>query len=156
MSRAFLAVAVAALLWSGVASAQGPGQAVRDFVTLQGCIKSKPGAEESCLGVVSDPCLQNTGGTTVEMSNCLQREQSIWDDVLNETFKRLREKLDDAQKIKLRDMQRAWIASRDKTCAFYWDFSQGTMAVPMSAECASRETARRAIFLLRFLLDDHK
>ena len=42
----------------------------------------------------------------------------MWDDVLNETFSRLREELDDEQRAKLRDMQRAWIASRDKSCAF--------------------------------------
>ena len=60
-------------------------------------------------------------------------------------------KLDDKQQIKLRDMQRAWIASRDKTCAFYWDYFQGSMANPMLAECVSRQTARGALFLLGFL-----
>ena len=48
-------------------------------------------------------------------------------------------------------MQRAWIGSRDRTCAFYWDFFRGTMASPMSAFCNNRETARRALFLLGFL-----
>jgi uncharacterized protein YecT (DUF1311 family) len=46
-------------------------------------------------------------------------------------------------------MQRAWIAYRDTTCNFYWDKIQGTMAIPMSAACNARETARRAV-LLRF------
>jgi uncharacterized protein YecT (DUF1311 family) len=71
--------------------------------------------------------------------------------MLNETYRRLREKLDDTQQTKLREMQRAWVVSRDKTCDFYWDFYQGTMATPMSAECVSRETAERALFLLGFL-----
>ena len=61
--------------------------------------------------------------------------------------------LDDEQKAKARDMQRAWIESRDKTCAFYWDFYQGTIASPMGAYCVLRETARRAMFL-KFFLDD--
>jgi len=48
-------------------------------------------------------------------------------------------------------MQRAWIDSRARSCAFYWDFFRGTMAVPMNAFCTNRETARRALFLLGFL-----
>jgi uncharacterized protein YecT (DUF1311 family) len=58
-----------------------------------------------------------------------------------------------AQAAKLRDMQRAWIASKEKTCAFYWDYYHGTMASPMAASCVNRETARRALFLLGFMLD---
>jgi uncharacterized protein YecT (DUF1311 family) len=71
--------------------------------------------------------------------------------MLNDTFRRLRDKLDDERK--LRDLQRAWIESRDKTCSFYYDYYQGTMASPMSAYCNVRETARRAMFLKFFLND---
>jgi uncharacterized protein YecT (DUF1311 family) len=46
-------------------------------------------------------------------------------------------------------MQQAWIAYRDTTCNFYMDKVQGSMATPMGAACAARETARRAL-LLRF------
>jgi uncharacterized protein YecT (DUF1311 family) len=88
------------------------------------------------------------------MNACIDREVAVWDDILNESFRRLREKLDETQRVKLRDMQRAWIASRDRSCGFYWDFYQGTMASPMAAECVNRETARRALFLLGFLNDD--
>jgi uncharacterized protein YecT (DUF1311 family) len=42
-----------------------------------------------------------------------------------------------------------WIAYRDTTCNFYMDKIQGSMAIPMGAACAARETARRAL-LLRF------
>jgi uncharacterized protein YecT (DUF1311 family) len=87
------------------------------------------------------------------MIACISREQVVWDDILNETYRRLSEKLDAGQKTKLRDMQRAWIASREKTCAFYWDYFQGTMASPMSASCVNRATGRRALFLLGFLND---
>ena len=56
-----------------------------------------------------------------------------------------------SRRVKLRIMQRAWIDSRDRSCAFYWDFFRGTMAAPMNAFCNNRETARRALFLLGFL-----
>jgi uncharacterized protein YecT (DUF1311 family) len=50
-------------------------------------------------------------------------------------------------------MQRSWIETRDKTCAFYWDYFQGTMASPMSSYCNVRETARRVMFL-KFFMDE--
>ncbi len=84
---------------------------------------------------------------------CIDRETKVWDDILNETFRRLREKLDDSQQTKLREMQRAWIVSRDKSCHFFRDYFEGTMANPMIASCMSRETGRRALFLLGFLND---
>ena len=123
---------------------------------IQDCIKTKSadGAAEQCIGIVSGPCLERKETvSTADMVGCVAGEQAVWDDILNETFRRLRAKLDDKQQGKLREMQRAWISSRDKTCAFYWGYYQGTMASPMSAECVNRETARRAVFLLGFLSD---
>lgn len=122
--------------------------------TIQDCVKSKSanGTGELCIGIVSGPCLdRDDTKSTADMTGCVSREQAVWDDILNETYRRLGGKLDDAQQTKLREMQRAWIVSRDKTCAFYWDFFQGTMATPMSAECVNRETAQRTLFLLGFL-----
>jgi uncharacterized protein YecT (DUF1311 family) len=48
------------------------------------------------------------------------------------------------------DMQRAWIASRDATCEFYYHKIQGSMSVPMTASCLLSETARRALLLAAF------
>ncbi len=155
MIRAITAVFVL-IVWPAAAFAQAPSQA-RDSATVQDCVKTKGGLHdkwESCIGVVLSPCLKDEASMPTSAVNaCISREQTVWDDILNETFRRLREKLDDTQRDKLRDMQRAWIASREKTCTFYWDFFQGTMASPMSANCMNRETGRRALFLLGFLND---
>ena len=125
--------------------------------TIQDCIKSAgtdTAKREACIGIVANPCLQrDETRSTADNIACIAREQAVWDDILNETYRRLRGKLDKDQQVKLRDMQRAWIASREKTCAFYWDYFQGTMASPMSASCDNREIARRALFLLGFLED---
>lgn len=135
-------------------AAQTAKLSAKESALIQDCIKSKSDNQEACIGIVSGPCLQrDETKSTADMVECVAREQAVWDDILNETYRRLRDKLDDKQKTKLRDMQRAWIASRQKTCAFYWDYFQGTMASPMSAECVNKETARRALFLLGFLLD---
>jgi uncharacterized protein YecT (DUF1311 family) len=47
-------------------------------------------------------------------------------------------------------MQRVWIAYRGSTCGFYYIKIQGTMARPIGAACAARETARRALLLKFF------
>lgn len=126
----------------------------RASAAIQDCVKSKSatGMGETCIGIVSGPCLDKAADpSTAGMVACVARERAVWDDILNETYNRLRAKLDDKQQQKLRDMQRAWIAARDATCGFYWDFYQGTMASPMSAGCVNKETAERALFLLGFL-----
>ena len=150
-------VAVACLLLAGAAAFAADKPDARASATTQDCVKSAKDLEvgaERCIGMVSNPCLDNDKTrSTADMNACVAREQAVWDDILNETYRRLREKLDAGQQEKLRDMQRAWIASRDKTCTFYWDYFQDTMASPMSASCVNKETARRALFLLGFLSD---
>jgi uncharacterized protein YecT (DUF1311 family) len=127
----------------------------RDVAAVQGCLKSQRGKElkgERCIGVVVDPCLKQAR-STADSNACADRELAVWDTMLNDTYRRLGEQLDEQQKAKAREMQRAWIESRDKTCTFYWDYFQGTMASPMSSYCVVRETARRAMFL-KFFLDE--
>ena len=89
------------------------------------------------------------GSSNVGTADCYRVEWVIWDNLLNENFKNLMGVLDSQQNAKLRAMQQAWISYRDTTCNFYMDKIQGSMAIPMGAACAARETARRAL-LLRF------
>jgi uncharacterized protein YecT (DUF1311 family) len=37
-----------------------------------------------------------------------------------------------------REMQRSWIATRDLSCRFWYEYFQGTMANPMIASCNNR------------------
>ena len=148
-------VACAALLLAATAS---PCETARpdagDSAAVQSCVKSASDRpqRERCIGIIADTCADRPDAQSIaDQVACVARESAVWDDILNETYRRLRDKLDAAQKIKLRKMQRAWIDSRERSCAFYWDFFGGTMASPMSAFCNNRETARRALFLLGFL-----
>ena len=108
--------------------------------------------ERECLfKLVGDPCTETPEGTfNVGTADCYRLEAAIWDSLLNENFKNLLGTLDDQQTAKLRAVQHAWIAYRDTTCNFYSDKIQGTMAIPMSAACNARETARRAVLLQFF------
>ena len=109
-------------------------------------------AERRCLfNLVAGPCAKRSKlASDRDRVECFDLERAIWDDLLNENFKSLNGGLDDEQKTKVRDMQRAWIAYRDTTCAFYYDKIQGTMANTMITACRARETARRALLLAFF------
>jgi uncharacterized protein YecT (DUF1311 family) len=107
---------------------------------------------ESCIFIIATPCTESpTGQKTFGEADCYRREAAAWDVVLNETFQKLRAALDDEQNRKLRAMQRAWIAAREQTCAFYHTVTHGSMAVPMASACVNRETARRTMLLMFFL-----
>ena len=128
-----------------------------DTETIEACIQSKVTAEQdpnACIGVLSQPCLDDgRNNSTAGMAACLDREAKAWDRLLNDYDKRLTDELDDKQRTALRDLQRAWIAYRDKACAFHQVYHQGTIAAPMQSSCLNEETARRALSLRNFLND---
>ena len=149
------ALAMTIVLLPGFATAEIAAPNARDVAAVQDCLKSQRGRDlkgERCIGLVVDPC-RKRARSTADQNACADRELAVWDDILNETYRRLGAHLDEEQKSKAREMQRSWIETRDKTCAFYWDYFQGTMASPMSSYCNVRETARRAMFL-KFFMDE--
>jgi uncharacterized protein YecT (DUF1311 family) len=135
--------------------AQSRKPTAQEVAAIRDCAKKNETnvdeGERQCLfNLVSDPCTKTPeGSSNVGMTDCFRLEGAIWDGLLNENYKALAAELDEEQATKLRDMQRAWIAYRDTTCGFYHTKIQGSMAMPMAAACAARETARRAL-LLRF------
>jgi uncharacterized protein YecT (DUF1311 family) len=151
-------LAIAALMvvpWAAGSLAESAKPTAGDVAAVQNCLKSPRGKElhgERCIGVVAEPC-RKRARSTADSNTCADRELAVWDMMLNDVYGRLGKHLDEEQKTKARDMQRAWIGSRDKTCDFYWDYFQGTMASPMGSYCSVRETARRTMFL-KFFLDE--
>jgi uncharacterized protein YecT (DUF1311 family) len=147
---------VAALMLSAAAYAQDKS-AAKDAAAIEKCIKTKTGrhwAWERCIGIVSEPCAKNEESMPPsEVIACEDRERAVWDDVLNESYRRLREALDEEQKGKLQAIQRAWMASRDKNCGFLYDYFQGAMANSMIAACLRRATGMQALYLRGFADD---
>jgi uncharacterized protein YecT (DUF1311 family) len=151
--------ALAAIVVAGAvhtAAAQGAQATRKDAGAIRACAdkyaQNVNEAERRCIfAIVVEPCTKTRVGQSSQgASACYHVEQDIWDELLNENFRVLREGLDDEQKGKLRDMQRDWIAYRNTTCGFYYDKIQGTMANEMTAACLTRETARRALLLKFF------
>ena len=109
------------------------------------------GVRHCVFNLVASPCTERPdNASTQATADCYRVEWAIWDYLLNENFKNLLAILDERQGAKLRAMQQTWIAYRDTTCNFYMEKIQGTMAIPMGAACAARETARRAMLLHAF------
>lgn len=73
-------------------------------------------------------CMDESGGVTSEMMDCIGVETQYQDDRLNRAYKKLQQKLSQNEKIKLRDEQRAWIKSRDRKVNKIYDSEGGTMA----------------------------
>ncbi len=123
---------------------------------IEKCVKSKTGrhwAWEKCIGITSERCVKDDGTPDRVVIDCYDRELAVWDDMLNKSYQTLLKALDADQQEKLREMQRAWIDSRDKTCEFLYHYFQGTMANPMIAACKARTTGRQALYL-RGLAED--
>jgi uncharacterized protein YecT (DUF1311 family) len=158
MGYAVTGLIVAALIALGIIPALAQDKpASKDSAAIEKCIKEKTGhnwAWEKCIGLISELCAKDeTSMPPSQVIACYSREQAVWDNILNKSYQLLRERLEEDQVAKLRDMQRAWIASRDKTCGFLYDYFQGTMANPMIAACTSRATGLQALYLRGFADD---
>ncbi len=149
-----VAVLLAFFVSAGVADAQEKLRA-DDSRAIQSCIREKESKNEPaerCIGLIANPCLDTPQGQTTQgQADCYRREHLVWDDILNETYRRLQGQFEGKLKTQLRDVQRAWLDSRKQQCAFYYDVIQGSLAVPLGASCINTETARRAIYLLNLL-----
>jgi uncharacterized protein YecT (DUF1311 family) len=114
----------------------------------------KPGPS-SCVGVVSTPCLQRdpggASGTTVDILDCLTREQRVWDERLNAAYKEWIQACQASKDDKIcaarRKIERAWIAYRDALCGQPYEEHGGTFASVDFADCMLSETARQAIWV---------
>ncbi len=128
------------------------------------CIDSAPDQyeAEACFGRSAERCMTDTPGgySTAGTGACLYAEVEYWDGRLNAVYQDLRaqDERQDAengdyapsQAEAVREMQRAWIAFRDATCAYeasHW--GGGTGQGPARAACRLRMTAAQTLYLQR-------
>ncbi|MDR5900411.1 lysozyme inhibitor LprI family protein [Halomonas vilamensis] len=88
-------------------------------------------------------CMDESGGVTVNMMNCIGAEIERQDAQLNGAYHNLRSNISDKRQQELLGAQRLWIQYRDANCLFYAT-AGGTLAMVASNECVLRETAQRA------------
>ena len=81
------------------------------------------------------------------MAQCYDREAAVWDERLNQNYKKRLDGAEPAYRDALKKMQRAWLAYRDAKCGSISIGETGSISVPETAICMLEETARQAIFL---------
>lgn len=138
-------------LFCGSANAQAvyPGM-------VEGCFAAAGPGEVApvCLGNAAGACQSQGFDTTIGISQCIQAETAVWDQILNREYKAVRGAFQGrfAGQTPLNDMllgaQRAWIAYRDAECALaYGRYADGTLRSIVAANCMMVMTAQRAIEL---------
>lgn len=158
----------AALLLMLVAAPAGAqGGLVFDPAPLAACVAANRGMD--CAWLAANACIAATpgGNSTAGMGGCARAELDWWDADLNATYRSLRdgERATDSDWTDppgmaprpsgaqaLREVQRAWIAWRDATCAYeelqWWG---GTGAGLAGTSCRLQLTAEQALTLRRWL-----
>lgn len=89
-------------------------------------------------------CMDQSGGVTMNMIDCIGQEHERQDARLNRVYNELMGTLPAERKTALRDAQRAWLKYREANCHFYDDPNGGSIARVLANDCFMTETAKRA------------
>ncbi|SLM30827.1 conserved exported hypothetical protein [Desulfamplus magnetovallimortis] len=96
-------------------------------------------------------CIDDSGGVTAAMLDCINQEHTLQDARLNKAYKKVMSQLTPERQKELKDAQRAWIKYRDANCNFYFDPDGGTAASLSGRDCFMTTTASRAEELENFI-----
>ena len=88
--------------------------------------------------------MDDAGGITSNMLDCIGAETKVQDAQLNKAYKDVIAKLEVSRKKSLQEAQRSWLKFRDANCHFYADPDGGTIASVVSNDCFMSTTASRA------------
>jgi len=89
-------------------------------------------------------CMDESGGVTGNMLDCMGSETEQQDARLNQNYKAAMQALTPAQQTQLRDAQRLWIKFRDADCALLGSLTGGSIDRINSASCFQDMTKQRA------------
>ena len=91
-------------------------------------------------------CMDQSGGVTSYMLDCIGEELHLQDAWLNSVYRELRDELSPERRQALLTAQRLWIQYRDAKCNFESDprGEGGTLAHVITNMCILSETAERA------------
>jgi uncharacterized protein YecT (DUF1311 family) len=102
--------------------------------------------DEKSMGLSREyeTCMDKSEGVTSRMMDCIGTETTRQDARLNKVYKDVMAQLDNANKSRLREAQKAWITFRDANVTFYRDPDGGTAAMVSGADKFLMMTAQRA------------
>lgn len=89
-------------------------------------------------------CMDESGGVTANMLDCIGSEIKQQDARLNQNYKAAMQALERPQQTHLRDAQRLWIKFRDTDCSLRGNLTGGTIDGLNQASCFLDMTKKRA------------
>ena len=93
-------------------------------------------------------CMNTAGGSTMPMRDCISDEHDAWDKTLNQVYQTLMASRSAAEKVQLRDDERAWLKRTKHQCDHAGDDEEGgTLQNVEIDQCYLDETIRRAVYL---------
>jgi uncharacterized protein YecT (DUF1311 family) len=93
-------------------------------------------------------CMAAAGGSTMPMRDCQDAEHQDWDKALNQIYQTLMASRSPAEKVELRDDERAWLKRTKHKCDHAGDDEAGGSLQPIEVQgCYLDETIRRAVYL---------
>ncbi len=150
-------IVLVALSSASASLAQSDTYTSEDEALLQQCFAGVAEAGEvdagggvsllDCIGAASNVC-QEEDPSTQGIVACNSREQSWWDEQLNDHYATLKAGLQADIFGSLQKAQRAWLAYRDANCDYQYQlWGDGTMRQVIGSYCWMEMTAQRAIDL---------
>ncbi|MBL6986300.1 MAG: DUF1311 domain-containing protein [Methylobacter sp.] len=101
-------------------------------------------AADDGLSQTFSTCMDQAGGVTASMIECLGEETERQDVRLNKAYKEVMDGLSPERKKQLQAAQRLWLKYRKANCDFYYDPDGGTIAGVIASDCFMSATAARA------------
>ena len=136
---------------SAFAGAAGDPPEPEVKAAVEKCLAEKEKAStplETCIGAYTDACLGKSDAlSTQDMMACNSMETDVWEERLNRDYQELLKEMKNDDKARLREMQRAWIAFREKKCGFRQQEQEGTVGMIQNENCYMEETGRQSLFL---------
>jgi len=100
-------------------------------------------AKEIMLSEQYSECMNQSGGVTVTILDCIATETKKQEFLLNKAYKKVMEKLSGKRKNQFRNTQRHWIKYKDASCDFYATSQGGTLATVILNNCFLMKIALR-------------
>ncbi|HEY8098198.1 MAG TPA: lysozyme inhibitor LprI family protein [Methylobacter sp.] len=111
-------------------------------------------AADNMLSQTFSTCMDQAGGVTQSMVECIGAETERQDVRLNNAYKDIMSGLSAERKKQLQEAQRLWLKYRKANCDFYYDPDGGSIARVNANDCFMSAIATRAKELEAFKQQD--
>lgn len=108
------------------------------------CALAGPVAEQQTNSAAHADCMDNSGGVTSAMLDCMMRETALHDLRLNRAYQAAFANLEGETARQLRNAQRAWIKFRDAECSLRGRLTGGSIDRLNAGACMLDMTRERA------------